>query len=260
MAFDVRKPPVSFQIYGFAGQNHSPGLVPDPGSVSGLGQVLTDEGWSVIAGPGTFGFAGPSHSSGLVPDPGIVAGLDRILTDEGWSVAPGPFGFAGSSHSVGLVPDPGSVSGLGQILTDHGWSIVGNVGQYVFSQVGAGSAVAFIDATTADVTSIVLTAGDWDVWAQLSIGAPGSSTQIVARAWINTASAIDPGAPNGGAYADFPFQFAISGADAFAFPVGAIRINITSGSQTVYLSANLTFSVSSLNVYGFLGARIASLM
>lgn len=37
------------QAFGAAGANHSPGLVPDPGSTANTGQVLQDSGWVTLA-------------------------------------------------------------------------------------------------------------------------------------------------------------------------------------------------------------------
>lgn len=65
MALDVRLPPVSFQIFGASGDDHSPGLVPDPGGTAGATRFIREDGqWATaIQSLGIFTATQP----GLVP-------------------------------------------------------------------------------------------------------------------------------------------------------------------------------------------------
>jgi hypothetical protein len=130
----------------------------------------------------------------------------------------------------------------------------GHLGQYIFSEVDAGSAVAMASTVANDITSIELSPGDWDVWANIATAPAGATTTSSLSAWIGTASATDPGAPNAGAYL---LQMAAIGAGlSQAQSVGMKRITVANGAtQTVYLSANMTFAISTMKAYGFLGAR-----
>lgn len=106
------------------------------------------------------------------------------------------------------------------------------------------------------MTSINLTAGDWDVWANVGTAPAGGTTTSIIRAWINTASATDPGAPNAGAYV--LEQQAIGAGLGQVMPVGMTRITVPAGpAQAVYLSAQVTFAVPTLGAYGSLQARRA---
>ena len=73
----------------------------------------------------------------------------------------------------------------------------GNIGEYISSTVASGAPVALTTTVIANITSIALTAGDWDVWGSIGVSAAPTTS---ARAWLNTVSATDPGAPNGGSY------------------------------------------------------------
>jgi len=127
----------------------------------------------------------------------------------------------------------------------------GNIGQDISS---AASAVSLTTATPKDITSISLSPGDWDVWGNFTSAPAGSTTQSDVRAWINTVSATDPGPPNGGCYAEL--QMAIAAGLSQTLPLGMMRVTIPTGPNlTVYLSAEVTFLVSTLTGGGFLGAR-----
>lgn len=134
--------------------------------------------------------------------------------------------------------------------TTNNSAAAGSVGEYVSSTVLFGSAVSLSSDTPADVTSISLTAGDWDVWGSVAYSAGGILTSVYA--WINTASASLPTIPNNGAFqilsANFP-----SGA-LQVLSAGMMRISIAS-TTTIYLTARATISTSTASAYGFIGAR-----
>lgn len=131
----------------------------------------------------------------------------------------------------------------------------GNIGEYTSSQIASGAAVALVSGTPKDITSLALTAGDWDVWANVGSAPAGTTTTSIIRAWINTASATDPGAPNAGAYV--LEQLAIAAGLSQLKPVGMIRVSVPAGGATVYLSTSMAFAVSTMGAFGFLGARRA---
>jgi hypothetical protein len=128
----------------------------------------------------------------------------------------------------------------------------GNVGEYISSTVLVGSAVSAAVTTPFNVTSISLTAGDWDVWGTVATNPAASTLQISITGWINTASATIPTIPNGGAYAQLATNFAVG--DGQVLPVGKIRISLAS-TTTVFLSSFLNFNTSTNSAYGFIGAR-----
>lgn len=129
----------------------------------------------------------------------------------------------------------------------------GQLGEYISSSVLVGSAVNLTSGATANITSISLTAGDWDVtctgWSNPAAGTVTQSFFV----GISTTSATLPTAAAENSEAGFGND--VSAADAFfAITVGPARISLGS-TTTVYLVANSTFSVSTMTGYGFIGAR-----
>lgn len=135
--------------------------------------------------------------------------------------------------------------------TTTGSATAGNTGEFISSTVLQGSAVSLTTATPANITSISLTAGDWDVWGSIAI--VPSSTVTIYEGWISTTSATIPTFPNNGAITLMQLPF--TSATQQIIPVGRERISI-SGTTTVFLSAAMTFA-GTCSSYGFIGARRA---
>ena len=144
-----------------------------------------------------------------------------------------------------------------------GWQVAGTsgadnassgyVGEYISATVLSGSAVSASSGNPVDVTSISLTAGDWDVSGVVDYLPAAGTIPSQLIAWISTTSATLPTRPNSGALS----QLASSGLAASttqALQTGQMRINVSS-TTTVYLSTTVVFSVSTMTVYGFIGAR-----
>jgi hypothetical protein len=127
----------------------------------------------------------------------------------------------------------------------------GYVGQYISAEVASGSAISLTSPNAADVTSISLTAGDWDVSGNVGYLAAGGTVVTIRRAAIHTVSATIPTAPNGGAF--HFWQGSVTGLNA-VLPTGTMRLSL-SATTTVYLSASSTFTTSTQTAYGFIGAR-----
>lgn len=129
----------------------------------------------------------------------------------------------------------------------------GSVGEYVSSTVLSASAVSLTNNTIADITSIALTAGDWDVWGTVvygPYGAGASSTLLLG--WINSVSATQPIYPAGGG----SFDTTASGNPGIDMQCPGLRARfLLAGNTSIYLSAYSTFSGGTLKAYGFIGAR-----
>ena len=127
----------------------------------------------------------------------------------------------------------------------------GSVGEVITSSVAAGSAVGLSSAIPANVTSISLTAGDWDVWGQ--IGFVTGATSVVSSAYgaVNTSSAslglinTNPLCANVG--------FSVTGTSP-ALPLVPYRLSLAS-TTTVYLVAQSGFTTSTQAACGFIQAR-----
>jgi hypothetical protein len=122
---------------------------------------------------------------------------------------------------------------LGTNTNDN--AAAGVVGEVVEADVQA-SPVNLTNNTAADITSISLTAGDWDVegWVMF-IPATGAATQY--KAWISTTSATDPGANDAGAYLNV---VPVASVANYGVPIGQKRISLNAGA-TAYLSVKALF-------------------
>lgn len=128
----------------------------------------------------------------------------------------------------------------------------GDIGEYISSTVPSGSAGPITSATATNITSISLTAGDWDVWGYVETAPDAGTTQSGIEGWISTTSATLPTRPNNGGVTllQLPFNATAN----IGIPVGQQRM-LLAGTTTVYLSISCTFAVNTNNAFGFIGAR-----
>ncbi len=151
----------------------------------------------------------------------------------------------------GTLAVTGATTLTGTTTNDN--AAAGKVGEFISASVAQAGAVALTSGVGADVTSVSLTAGDWDVFANVFFNPNASTPTTNIQAWIHTVSATQPTIPNGGAYLNMP-KLPYSNDGNFGFSVGRMRISLAA-TTTVYLSTIATFTVSTNAAYGFLGAR-----
>lgn len=131
----------------------------------------------------------------------------------------------------------------------------GFIGEYISANLAAGSAVSLSAGTAANVTSVSLTAGDWDVGGNVlwAFSSPANLTYAIVA--IGTTSASLPTAPNGGAYAGIT-----SATQTFnnvnGLCCGPMRLSLST-TTTVYLITDVQFTAGTVTAYGFIGARRA---
>ncbi len=139
----------------------------------------------------------------------------------------------------------------------RGQSVVaatGEVREVLESEILVASKVSLSTATAADVTTLALTAGDWDIWANV-IYVPAANTSItILKAGIGTTTATLPTAPAKGGYAEHvapAFVPTAAGAPSLRLQ-SYLRVTATT---SIFLVTSATFTVNTLDVYGYLGAR-----
>lgn len=127
-----------------------------------------------------------------------------------------------------------------------------NVGEYIESVIVVGSAVALVSATPKTVTSISLTAGDWDVSANIGFNpaASTSATVLVASASLTT-NTVDA---TNGRFSALLFPATVTAGTNWGLPLQPVRFSL-SGTTTIFLVASSTFTVSTMGAYGLLRAR-----
>lgn len=127
----------------------------------------------------------------------------------------------------------------------------GSIGEYITASLASGSAISLTTVTPANVTSISLTAGDWEVWGSNVFVFEGSTTSTSLVAAINTTSATLPSNPGGGV--SYLYYASMTGGNPI-IQTGVVRMSLAS-TTTVYLIAQAGFAVSTASVYGFIAAR-----
>lgn len=137
--------------------------------------------------------------------------------------------------------------------TTNNNAAAGEIGEHVSSAVLSGSAVALTTNVGANITSISLTAGDWDVWANARFTGQATTTVTVLGASVSLASAAVDAA------ADRLTQSFHNGQTPFATTnldllVGATRFSLATPA-TIYLVGQCSFGAGTLSAFGALQAR-----
>lgn len=126
---------------------------------------------------------------------------------------------------------------------------VGNIGEYISSVVPLVSAVSITHAVNTNVTSVSLTAGDWDVSGIVSFNFAATTSITALAGGITTTSAtFDLNAT----YIHRTAAFVPEGVIGYGIPT--IRISLAA-TTTVYLVALANFTVSTATAYGRIDAR-----
>jgi hypothetical protein len=134
----------------------------------------------------------------------------------------------------------------------------GIVGEYISSTVASGASLALTTATPLSITSISLTAGDWDVTGAVSYApaATTSVTQLFQGSGASNTCAANPTAALGapGTFTNWVTAANVLTATdpTWAFPTHRVSIASTT---TVCLITRAYFTVDTLRAYGFISAR-----
>lgn len=151
---------------------------------------------------------------------------------------------AATATTLAFSPSTGGIVGT----TTNNNADAGRVGEFISATSGS---IALTTATATNVTSISLTAGDWDVDAGVIFSGAGAPAATELWASINTVTATNVFLPGqcvrlrGQTFTD----------PLLGFPVGTLRVSL-SGTTTYYLNAQVIFTGgSSLSVQGIIRAR-----
>ena len=144
--------------------------------------------------------------------------------------------------------------GIGTTTNDN--AAAGQIGEFIESEVVLAGAVSLTTGVSANVTSISLTAGDWDVSGNVYYNSAAGTTITGLGAAISLTSATYPlPRPGRGAFTTLLATFTGNGS-ANLIPAGTVRMSVAS-TTTVYLVANGSFAASTLTAGGYIGARRA---
>lgn len=158
-----------------------------------------------------------------------------------------------TSTTAATITGQGYASSLNYGTTINDNAAAGHLGEFQSSVVLVGSAIALTTATPANVTSLSLTAGDWDVDGEVWYSQGGTTVATQSNAAIHTTSATLPTVPAVGTALNRHSGTEATGIGAI-LSVGLVRISIAD-TTTVYLVAQSTFTISINAAYGKLRAR-----
>lgn len=163
---------------------------------------------------------------------------------------------AGNQTISGVQTFSGQLIGKGTATNDS--ATAGNIGEQIIANLATGSAVSLSTGAAANVISISLTAGDWDVSGCI-VFKPGATTSItILGAAISGTTGAVPAVIGQNSGNDFLVQDStaafVPGANDDSVVIPPIRVSL-SGTTTTFLVAKATFSISTLNAYGQIRAR-----
>ena len=164
--------------------------------------------------------------------------------------------LGGTTPSTVVATTVTATSGIVGTTTNNNAG-TGYVGEYVSSNVNAGSPTGATNNTVGNVTSISLTAGDWDVSGSVVFFPNGTTTLSTVSCTISTTSATMAGIGSADQAIGVQQWNPNLASVATYYPVVSApikRISIAS-TTTVYLCYRATFAVSTLGVGGQLSAR-----
>lgn len=159
-------------------------------------------------------------------------------------------------QNVGASAAPVAFNAAGTATNDN--ATAGRPGEFITAVVLAGSAVALTSGAAANVASISLPPGDWDVSGVIdhNIAATTSVTQISSGVSLTSAT-LAPQTGGGGLGTDPTATLSYAAmVPGLGIVQGAPLVRISlAATTTVYLIAQDTFSLSTISAYGTLRAR-----
>lgn len=155
-----------------------------------------------------------------------------------------------ASGSTYILQYPAGNAIVGTTTNDNAGA--GIVGEYQTTAVATGSSQSLTSPNALNVTSVSLTAGDWDVWGVVDYTAGGGTTFTVMKQGISTTSATIGGQDT---FTNLALAGTLAAASDLCQATPVVRLSLSAASTTVFLVAQVTFAVSTLKAYGSIFAR-----
>lgn len=183
----------------------------------------------------------------------------------GLSGATGTGNFVGANTPTLITPVLGVASATSLTLssttgivgtTTNNNAATGSVGEYVNADLQYNaSPIALSNNVGANIVSISLTAGDWDVFGLVGLNIAPTTVMVYVNGGASTISAAPPSNSNYAFYLT-PLPASSTVYNGLSFPIPQYRLSL-SGTTTVYLIVVASFGVSTCSAFGYLSARRA---
>jgi len=163
--------------------------------------------------------------------------------------------FAAAQVFNALVTVASAIGIKGTVLADNAQG--GSIGEVITSTVATGSSITLVSVTSANVTSVALSAGDWDVDGRVCFTLGSTTTMGYLSGGINTVSATLP--LNNAGVVTHVGAGTNATTDVTVDPslsISRVRISIAAPT-TIYLVARAKFATSTCKAYGTIYARRA---
>jgi hypothetical protein len=249
---------------GTGGTQGPPGPQGDQGPIGPMGPMGPEgpEGPVGAEGPegpeGPVGPAGPTGPAGPKGDTGATgtAGTPGVQGPPGPSAVSANAGNLAKLGTDNLILVPKNVPGV----TDGSNAPAGMVGEYMSKTILAANAVAATTGVVVNVTSLSLSAGDWDVQGQIWIAPTGTraATNVTGLAvWVSSTSATFPTVPAGSLQSFFGINIALVAAHLPVLASGKVRFSLAAPAL-IYLSGLVDYTgTGPIGLYGYIDARRA---
>ena len=205
---------------------------------------------------GTLALAAADNATGdfdTTISNGTAIGQDQVISIPDAGAATGNFilSTAAATQSLDAVSFSTTTGIVGTTTNNN--AAAGSVGEMISSVIASGSSVSLTTATEANITSITLTAGDWDIWGNLFF-TPGATTNLVDALGGISATTVTLPLSDSLMKVNYGAAGVVIGSGGLGHAVPGFRVSLAAGA-TYYLVGYATFSVSTVVSNGAIYAR-----
>lgn len=166
------------------------------------------------------------------------------------SLLTGSLSYTDAAEETGLI--------VGRATKTNDDAADGEIGEVKTATVVTASAVSLSSGTAADVATLELTAGDWEVWGQVDRNWSGTTATIVSTCISDTADTMST-QPGGSGIGTDPLAtdtatFGTTLTGIKSQRCGPVRVTL-SETTTLHLVAKDTFSAGTVTAFGTITAR-----